>query len=168
MRTMLIALTVCALSSARAAAQDPPKVNFQEALAIAQTNTSGLTLVLGRFETKGPAKNQIWGFYFMTRDGWILEKEISGTSGGLVLEKRIKEITDKGKVDPKVLDALSKKLLTKLPVSRYFEIAQEQNGGTPTGIELILGNNGQLIVSVSTSGGSVQMDMTTGRILGGG
>jgi hypothetical protein len=168
MRNLLIALAVGALCSGRAAAQDPPKVSFQEALAIAQTNTSGLTLVLGRFETKGPAKNQIWGFYFMTRDGWILEKEISGSSGGLVLEKRIKEITDKGKIDPKVLDALSKKLLTKLPISRYFEIAQEQNGGMPNGFQLLMGNNGQLVVIVSTTAGSVQMDMTTGRILGGG
>jgi hypothetical protein len=165
---MLIALAFCTLAAPQVRAQDPPKVNFQEALATAQANTSGLTLILGRFETKGPGKTPIWGFYFMTRDGWILEKEISGSSGGLVLEKRIKEITDKGKVDPKVVDALMKKLLTKLPVSRYFEIAQEQNGGTPTGFQLIMANNGQLVVVVSTSAGSVQMDMTTGRILGGG
>jgi hypothetical protein len=161
---MLIAsLIVCGFSSAPALAQSGPKVGFQEALTQAQVNTSGLTLLLGRLENKG---GPIWGFYFMTRDGWVLEKEISGTGGGVVLEKRIKEIKDKGKVNPQVMDALMKKLLTKLPVSRYFEIAQEENGGTPTGFELVMGGNGQLVVIVSTSSGSVQMDMTTGRILG--
>jgi hypothetical protein len=165
-RMLIASLCVCAVFSAPALAQSTPSVTFQQALATAQTNTSGLTLLLGRFENKGATP--VWGFYFMTRDGWVLEKEISGSSGGLVLEKRIKEITDKGKVNPQVMDALMKKLLTKLPVSRYFEIAQEQNGGTPTGFELTMGNNGQLVVTVNTSAGSVQMDMTTGRILGGG
>ena len=99
--------------------------------------------------------------------GWIWEKEISAISGGLVFQKKIQDIENKGKIDPKVVDLLKTKVLTKLPNQRYLEIAQDKTGGQAG--EFILYVNGKTLLvqvnGVGDNGWKVTMDMTTGQIL---
>lgn len=166
-RVIVTAVALSALAVGTASAQrDTPALNFLQALALAQADSSGLTLIYGRIEQAGGQ----WGFYFMTPDGIIIEKEIHGKTGRLIKNKQIDEIGDRGKINPKVIEALRVRTLTKLPNARYVEIALDKNKGVALGYDLVLGDN-QLTVRViggsdysSGNGWEVSIDLPTGRV----
>jgi hypothetical protein len=152
---------------------------MQQALAIAQQGSQGLTLLYSRSETK--PGGQIWGFYFL-KGKQLIECEISG-DGTVLVNKTVPVIPpppaptptpippppNQGKVNPVVVAALQTRVMTKIPNFQYIEIALQQNPGFATSFTTILVQN-QLQVQVggqSQQGDSwtVTMDMTTGQII---
>lgn len=148
--------------------QQGDDITFAQALTVAQQGTQGLTLLYGRPETKGGVKGKLWGFYFVYPDGTIWEREVSGTTKSVIFEKQVKSITKKAKIDPKVVETINNRVLTKLPNQRYVEVAEGKGGGLAEEFEISLnGDKLQVLVSGNKNGGSwqVTLDMTTGKVL---
>ncbi len=163
-RVLLMALASVAFSllAGQASAQ-APAVSMEQALTIAQKGGSGFTLIYGRFEAGG-----LWGFYFMTAEGILIEKEVSGITGQIVKDKVVPDIKKKPKntvdPDPKVINLLQNKTLTKMPFSRLLEIAAE-NGVSPVNGFNLSNQGNQLVVTISGGSGSIILDLTTGQIV---
>jgi len=80
----VLAAGIC-LTSVGVAQQNP--LTMQQALAIAQNKQNGLTLIYGRSEHGG----SIWGFYFMTTSGQIIELELD-RNGKILFTKTVPQI----------------------------------------------------------------------------
>lgn len=160
-KPLLMALAVTFLASSTCFSQDT--ISFEKALTIAQADAKA-TLIYGRAESK--ATGNVWGFYFLLPNEKIIEKEVS-MSGRILVSKTIDDITEKGKIDTKVVQALKDRAPAKLSNSRYLEIAKDQGKGQLNGMEVFLmGDDLQVKVSGQSPDGKfvVTMDMVTGKV----
>lgn len=165
MRTACLAATVltcAAVFSETSHCKPPGPLPLQKALTIAEAKTTGLTLLLSRPETGR------WGFYFMTSDGTIIEKEIHASTGRILVDKRVTMIQNHRKLNPKVIDALRERARVKLSNNQYLRIALDKFGGLAMGFEILLKDEDRLDVQVSgeLDGDSWEalMDMGTGKL----
>ena len=160
-----VALTLASLAIGCLAgdvfAQSAPTVTMDQALTIAQKGSNGFTLVYGRFET-----GVIWGFYFITPEGFLIEKEVSGITGKIVKDKVVQDIKNKPKpkVDNKVVELVQGRALTKMSLSRLLEIADENGVSPPNGFDVSNQGN-QLLVTITGPNGTIVLDLVTGQVV---
>lgn len=132
---------------------------FLSGMDAAQQAAGGGQLVYGRDETMG--NTPIYGFYFWV-DGRLLEIEVGG-GGDVIKNKEVKDITDKGPVSKKLIDALKVRTKTKLPNARYIEIALEKTKGKDVKSFSLAVVGDDIHVQVRTDNGSTTLNMTDGQ-----
>jgi hypothetical protein len=150
-RAAPIALLVAALVGLAPAARadDPPEVTFEQAMATAQAQVPGGTLLRARVEGTN------FGFYFWVRPR-VVEVEISKNQN---FKKRVKQDDE---VSQDVVDMMEKMTRgkTKLPDGRIAEIAGGTLNGTPlTGMTYAI-VGGRLVAQV----GDNLIDAQTGKV----
>lgn len=134
--------------------------DFQSGLNIAQGLADGGQLVLARREDQRAIP--VFGFYFLV-DGRLIEIEISGPE--VIKNKEIKDIPDIGPVNTKLINALKVRTKTKLPNSRFVEIALDKTKGKDVVSFTLNVVQDNIYVEVRTDGGSVTLDLTSGNLI---